>query len=402
MDKGGRIVLPPELTSRYGVHPGMPIGIDETPGGLRLRWPVNHLAKVYIEPTNRCNLECRTCIRNVWDEPLGNMDGNIFLNILEGLRLFSPVPTVFFGGFGEPLAHPDIMEMVAQAKGLGASVELITNGTMLTRDRSEALIEAGLDLLWVSLDGAKPESYADVRLGAVFPEVIANLAAFRDAQHLAFPRNPQLGIVFVAMKRNIADLPDVITLGSKLGAQHFLVTNLLPYTEEMKNEILYTRALVDYVYGASVDLPKMDMDETTWGPLVRTLESGKNIALAGIPLEASNNHCPFIGSHSTSISWEGNLSPCLPLLRSNRSFLDGRERFSRKYIVGNLNQCDLKTLWNQPEYVALRRRIEAFDFSPCVVCAGCDFPLRNEEDCYGNQFPTCGGCLWAQGLIRCP
>jgi hypothetical protein len=26
----------------------------------------------------------------------------------------------------------------------------------------------------------------------------------------------------------------------------------------------------------------------------------------------------------------------------------------------------------------------------------------NQEDCFGNTFPTCGGCLWAQGFIRCP
>jgi hypothetical protein len=24
------------------------------------------------------------------------------------------------------------------------------------------------------------------------------------------------------------------------------------------------------------------------------------------------------------------------------------------------------------------------------------------EDCYGNAFPACGGCLWAQGIIQCP
>jgi hypothetical protein len=27
---------------------------------------------------------------------------------------------------------------------------------------------------------------------------------------------------------------------------------------------------------------------------------------------------------------------------------------------------------------------------------------RYEEDCYGNTFPACGGCLWAQGVIQCP
>ena len=72
--------------------------------------------------------------------------------------------------------------MVARAKETGANVELITNGTLLTRDLSHRLIDAGLDMLWVSLDGATPESHADVRLGSALPEVLANIAAFRDAE----------------------------------------------------------------------------------------------------------------------------------------------------------------------------------------------------------------------------
>ena len=113
VDPEGRIVLPPEIVSRYGLRPGAEIFIDEAANGLRLGLPVNHLAKVYIEPTNRCNLECRTCMRNEWSEPLGQMDRETFGHILESLRVFSPLPKVFLGGLGEPLFHPEIVEMVA-------------------------------------------------------------------------------------------------------------------------------------------------------------------------------------------------------------------------------------------------------------------------------------------------
>jgi MoaA/NifB/PqqE/SkfB family radical SAM enzyme len=92
-----------------------------------------------------------------------------FGRLVEGLRAIESPPIVFFGGFGEPLFHPDIVEMVAQAKKVGCRVELITNGTLLTPQCSRALIDAGLDLVWVSLDGARPDSYADVRLGAELP-----------------------------------------------------------------------------------------------------------------------------------------------------------------------------------------------------------------------------------------
>ena len=65
VDPEGRIVLPPEIASHYGLRPGAEIFIDEAANGLWFGLPVNHLAKVYIEPTNRCNLE-RTWISPNW------------------------------------------------------------------------------------------------------------------------------------------------------------------------------------------------------------------------------------------------------------------------------------------------------------------------------------------------
>ena len=148
VDDEGRLVLPLEMAVRFGLEPNTRVLIDEGENTLCLRKPLNHLAKVYIEPTNRCNLECRTCMRNVWDEPLGQMSNLTFLRIIEGLKAFSPPPTIFFGGFGEPLAHPDITDMVRQAKNLGGSVELITNGTLLTKDLPKRLIESGKVYAW--------------------------------------------------------------------------------------------------------------------------------------------------------------------------------------------------------------------------------------------------------------
>ena len=410
VDDEGRLVLPRQMIFDLGLKPGVQVGIDDGENYLRLHRPVTHLGKVYIEPTNRCNLECRTCMRNVWDEPLGQMSSETFSRIIGGLKLFFPPPTLFFGGLGEPLAHPAIPEMVAQAKTLGGSVELITNGTLLTKDMSKQLIEAGLDGLWVSLDGAKPESYADVRLGAVLPEVVSNLSAFRDNCYLPdfcfrYPTKPQIGIVFVAMKRNIADLPSVVEIGNRLGAMRFLITNVLPYTPEMCNEVLYTRSIDDIVFSPSafrLELPKIDVNDLTREALYQAMRSGLSVWLAGSSFEEATDRCPFMEKGATAIGWEGNVSPCLPLLHSHMSYVDGRERFSRRYFVGNAAECDLNDLWNGPEYVAFRKRVQEFDFSPCTICGGCHLFEKNEEDCFGNPFPTCGGCLWAQGIIQCP
>ena len=415
IDDEGRLVLPAEVIKQYGLRPGTKIQIDKSSNGSYLHQPVTYLSKIYIEPTNRCNLECRTCIRNVWDEPLGEMSSATFARIVKGLSSFSPPPTVFFGGLGEPLSHPNIVEMVAQAKTLGSSVELITNGTLLNKDLSKQLIGAGLDFLWVSLDGATPESYADVRLGAALPEVLSNLAGFREASwstsfpsfFLSYNLKPEIGIVFVAMKRNIADLPAVLRLGNRLGTRRFLVTNILPYTPEMYDEILYSRALNDAIYssslwGFSLEIPKIDVNTMTQGVLYQMMLSGHPLSFAGADLGEGNDRCPFIEKGAVALRWDGQVSPCLPLLHDHKTFLYGYERSLRHYEVGNVMKQDLYDLWNLPEYLSFRDRLQKFDFSPCTFCGGCDLIENNEEDCFGNTFPTCGGCLWAQGVIQCP
>ena len=62
------------------------------------------------------------------------------LGFCENLKSIEPRPTIFFGGLGEPLFHKDMVDWIAQAKALGATVELITNGTLLTEEMARALI----------------------------------------------------------------------------------------------------------------------------------------------------------------------------------------------------------------------------------------------------------------------
>ncbi len=407
MDEHGRLVMPAEVAARYGLTPGARMRIEETGNNMRLHRASTHLAKVYIEPTNRCNITCRTCMRNIWDEKLGKMSEETFARILDGLQGISPKPLVFFGGLGEPLFHPKTIEMVERVKALGAPVELITNGILLNTERSRRLIDAGLDALWVSLDGAKPESYEDVRLGAEMPRVLENIETFCSLRRHTFRPMPELGVNFVAMKRNIADLPDVLALARRLGARRFMVSNVLPYDAEMQKETLYTKSLIDIAYMPSqwlprLNMPKMDIDDQTRDAFIGALRSGWNVTFAGNNLGGANDVCTFIESGSTTVGWDGSVSPCIPLMHTHTTFLRQRKRLVRRHVIGNLAERGLIDLWNDPGYVAYRERVQSFAFAPCSFCGGCDMVDSNEEDCLGNVFPACGGCLWAQALIQCP
>ena len=131
VDENGRLILPAEFSQTFGLEPGVRLRLDKENNTFRLHRPVTHLAKIYIEPTTLCNLDCRTCIRNNWDEPLGKMSEATFENLEKSIRNLSTPPSIFFGGLGEPLYHPRIIDWVRRAKSLGSTVELITNGTLL-------------------------------------------------------------------------------------------------------------------------------------------------------------------------------------------------------------------------------------------------------------------------------
>ena len=410
VNENGDVVLPVSLAGELGISPGDEIRVEPNSNGLHLRPSIHALKRVYVEATNKCNLTCSTCMRNVWDVTYGHMSNATFERILSGLEAVPVKPELFFGGYGEPLSHPRILEMVALAKEKGFRVSLITNGILLTASVIRRLIELNLDMLWVSLDGASPECYTDVRLGDSLPTVLANLGELHKQKCLKFgPSNwsghPKLGIAFVAMRRNIHDLNEVIRLGSRLGAVEFSVSNVLAHNTDLLEENLYMRSL-DLVAGQEirplVHLPLMDSQPKTIAAMTNILREMYQMEYTGSLLNRNTDRCPFIERGSLAVRWDGKVSPCLPLLYTHRHYLYERERTSREFFVGDVQVSSLSDIWNEQKYRELRKRLQDFDFSPCAFCNSCEMANENLEDCFGNIHPTCGGCLWARGLIRCP
>jgi MoaA/NifB/PqqE/SkfB family radical SAM enzyme len=357
----------------------------------------DHLARLYVEPTNRCNLDCRTCMRHGWEEPLGFMAPDLFAKIIAGVRALPGPPGIFLGGFGEPLGHPRIADMVALAKAQGCEVELISNGILLDERMAGRLAAAGLDRLWVSVDGASPASYADVRLGDHLPEIISNLE-----QLMARVARPQLGIAFVAMKRNIADLPAVLDLAERLGASRFSLSNVEPYTQAMAGEILYEQGQYEKLPLEGVLAPRLDPQTIPAEVLARLHSRFPADAPDAAAFAGRAGACPFQRKRSASVRWDGRLGPCLPLLHSHTVCLNGHSRSWEEHHFGSLAGRPLAEVWADPAAAAFRRRLAEFSFSPCTTCNSCDLPSVNGEDCFGNSHPACGGCLWSQGFIQCP
>jgi MoaA/NifB/PqqE/SkfB family radical SAM enzyme len=367
------------------------------------------LAKLYIELTTVCNLDCQMCVRRAWNEPIGSMPLDTFSSLLDQLRQFSPPPTLHLSGYGEPMAHPHFLEMVRQAKTAGLRVELTTNGTLLTAARAAALVDLELDALTVSIDSVRPETYEDIRQHGSFGQVIENFRQLHRhrLRHKGRRGKPEVGLAFVAMKRNIADLPELPRLATRLGATRIIVSNLVPHAAEMEGEILYEQALRACAFRASrwvpnLSLPKFDLSSDTLEPLRGLFAATASLSLLDASLSGRNDYCRFAQDGYAAVRWDGQVSPCLPLLHSHPLYLHGRRKEVTHYALGNINDKPLRDIWESPEYTAFRLKLRRFAFSPCTTCGGCERFAHNYEDCQDNTFPTCGGCPWAQGFVQCP
>jgi len=111
--------------------------------------------------------------------------------------------------------------------------------------------------------------------------------------------------------------------------------------------------------------------------------------------------CRFVEGKSLVIGYDGGVSPCYALMHSYTYYIFGRRKQVRRYVLGNVLEEDLGSIWMSEEYVRFRVKVGIFDFPSCVDCRlACDLAERN-EDCWGND-PSCADCLWAHDIIRCP
>jgi MoaA/NifB/PqqE/SkfB family radical SAM enzyme len=404
----GEINLSEEQCRRWGIEPGASVVVSETAEGLMVRPADPVLSRLYVEPTSLCNLTCRTCVRHSWEEPIGTMAMSTYGRLLAGARGVPSLKKISFWGFGEPLMHPQIVEMVAMAHRLKVKTELISNALLLDRRLAIDLVDVGLDTLVVSVDGASAESYADVRSGADLGLVKQNIAILQEVRNEAPRRNPEIGLEYVAMRSNLDQLPRLRNLAGEMGASFVIVTNVLPYTKELSDEILYPMSVGrTYVnngnrFSPQVTLPTMDLRHGVMNSLPNLLESFEGPITRLGRLQNTTGYCRFVNEGAAAVSWDGEVSPCVALMHSYTCFVLGREKRIKRHIIGNVAVDDIAEIWRRDQARAFRSLVQSFDFAPCSSCGGCHLSETNEEDCYGNTFPVCGDCLWAQGVIQCP
>ncbi len=400
------ISLRPDSSILIDGYPDSPTRAH-SPLGLEIRETNPQLRRVYIEPTTKCNLRCTTCIRNTWNEEFVNLDWNVYERLIDELRDASHLERVSFWGYGEPLLHPRIVSMVAAAHDLGVKTQIISNGMLLNESMASDLLDAGASSIIVSLDGAGNQSYEGVRQGADYDVVVRNLRQLvrlrrRRVVNRAGITPVEVGIEYVAQASTIDQIADIHALAADIGVDFVFVSNVLPFRANDQDELLYAASVYGQRKTPRIYLPPMDNKNGAAAAIARMVKPDEPIHYLQHASGTCGGYCPFVGEGSVVIGAAGQVAPCMALLHSAPCFIMGRKKSMNACEFGSLSKSDLGTIWDDDCFRAFRDRVQRFDFAPCVQCTGCKKAKDNGRDCHGSPFPSCGDCLWAQGIVQCP
>lgn len=139
-----------------------------------------------IETVNACNARCPMCTIEDWDRRDGLMSDELFAKIADEIGEHRDhVKRVALYRDGEPLIDKKLAQKVRLLKERGVQkVGISTNVSLLTPDKSTALLQAGIDEVLLSIDSLKPAVYEAIRARLKYDEVMFNAQRFieiRDA-----------------------------------------------------------------------------------------------------------------------------------------------------------------------------------------------------------------------------
>src|SRR5215469_13372929 len=179
------------------------------------------------ELTHRCPLHCVYCSNPLEltareDELSTEVWSRIFREAAE-----AGVLQIDFTG-GEPLARPDLTELVRRARAAGLYVNLITSGLPLDEARLDELVAAGLDHIQLSFQGAREE---------IANEISGTKAHAQKLRVLDWLKNRRVALTlnFVIHRRNIDQLPEMLALGELSSATRIEFANVQYYGWAFQN-----------------------------------------------------------------------------------------------------------------------------------------------------------------------
>lgn len=279
------------------------IGLGYKSKNIKLKY---HPLRLWIEPTNHCNLKCIMCPNKDFKKhQKGYMDFGLYKKIIDEISEFAF--DVNLNHRGESLLHKDFCRMVAYAKEKNLITKLHTNATLLTQELSKSLIESGLDMISFSFDAFDKESYEKIRVNAKYEQTIKNIRSF---------------------------------LKEKKGKKPYTQIELIKL-----NGIVHKFDLKKIKNTLNLHPDKYVIKEMhNWGGNISSKFKSKDFVRCTFPW------------YSLTIFWDGTVVPC-------------PQDWFGDYALGNANENTITEIWDGKKIIGLRNEMNNKELKkPCKNC----------------------------------
>jgi MoaA/NifB/PqqE/SkfB family radical SAM enzyme len=311
-------------------------GIPET-----RRWRL-----LQVESAIACNLRCVMCPwREIAEdvENRGLMSSEIWQSIRPHL---AEIKSIDFTGGGEPLLQPKLSEWIAEAHTAGCETGFLSNGLLLKKEKLQQILNAGVDWICISMDGADAKMYEAIRVGSNFDRVCENVA---EIAKLRTAKVPKTMINFVLMDLNVHQIEDIVRLASRLAVDQLNFKQC----EVIRGESGKGHGLFGAEETKKIRRLKKSLEKA------RRLAKKLNIATTAFAFTpAERSVCEQDPRDSLFVRYDGLAAPCINLAIGGPTTFLGKEALMPDVHYGRLPDTDLMELWQSETCQSYRRQFE--------------------------------------------
>jgi radical SAM protein with 4Fe4S-binding SPASM domain len=302
---------------------------------------IGNPVELVIDPSNICNLHCPLCPTGQGknERSKGKMSFVNFRKIIDELGAY--LYRVDLHNWGEPFLNDEIYQMIRYAREHNIEVRVSSNLNVIDHLKAEKIVQSGLDVLIVSLDGASQETYRQYRSGGFFDHVTSNIKMIQQIKKELNLSKPFIIWQFLVMRHNEHELFLAETIAKNLSVNQL---DFWAIRCDMGREIFWDDKM--RIENAAKWLPFNEKYR------IYDLSKGKR--------KNRSETCYFLWVQST-INWNGSVSPCCAL-------------YEEKYDFGNAFEIGFKHIWNNDKYRQARIivRVKKPDKSDLSnVCSHC-------------------------------
>lgn len=307
--------------------------------------PLDMPFSLFIDVCNACNFKCKFCAiqtTKIDTFKKQSMTWELYQKIVDDITEFSaPLKMLRLAGNGEPLMNKKLPQMIAYAKkkNIAEHIEIVSNGSLLTPELSDALIDAGLDRIRLSIEAVDAAGYEEMCDKKIDWDVfISNIKYFYEHRKQC---EVYIKTVDAAVKT---------TEKKEMFYKEF---------EEICDKIF-----VEHVVPVWAGYEKIHND----------FDIVKGEGLHGHALKPVNI-CPF-PFYSFIINPDGEVTPCC---------MD----WQRGIVMGNVQNESVRDIWEGEKYKAfLSGMVRKGRINNHSICATCEYPVFDavdDLDIYRNE-----------------